>query len=227
MIILLVLMVVAFYFLIMRPQRKRQQQQQNMVKTLEPGARVMTTTGIYGTIVASGERQLVLETSPGSRITVVKQAIAKVVKDDEEDAELRSYQADVPRVPDDLSGLTDAQTSETAGTYGSGDAGQAPEDETGGATSGMAGGAPIQEYTPGNSADFEEPEHTTSPWPTAGYSPDAAEDIDEAHTGNQDRYGNSPDAPGAASSGGSSVLGSSSLAPGKDATHGRTGGHSS
>lgn len=226
MIILLVLMVVAFYFLIMRPQRKRQQQQQNMIKTLEPGARVMTTTGIYGTIIANGERQLVLEISPGSRITVVKQAIAKVVKDDEEDAELRPYQADMPRVPDDLSGLSDAQTSEAAG-YEGGDAGQTAADEAAGTTSGMAGGAPIQEYTPGNSPDFEEPEHTTSPWPTAGYTPEA-EDTGEARTGNPDHYGNSPDSSGAGSSGGgSSVLGSSSLAPGKDATRGRSGDHSS
>lgn len=76
---------VAFYFLMIRPQKKRQQEQAKMMAALEPGARVLTSTGIFATIVEMGDRQVVLETSPGARLTVVRQALAKVVTADDED----------------------------------------------------------------------------------------------------------------------------------------------
>lgn len=219
MIILLVLMVIAFYFLIMRPQRKRQQQQQNMLKTLEPGTRVMTTTGIYGTIVASGDRQLVLETSPGTRITVLKQAIARAVKDEEEDDELRAYQADTPRIPDDLSGLTETSTGESAGLaqdLGSDQAAASDDSAATGAT-GMAGGSPIQEYTPGGqSNDAEEPGHSTAPWPTTDYAPGGDGDTTDADESQESAAGNA----------GGSVLGGSSLTSSWGSTTGRTGNES-
>lgn len=210
MIILLIVMVIAFYFLIMRPQRKRQQQQQSMLKTLEPGTRVMTTTGIYGTIIASGDRQLVLQTSPDSRMTVLKQAIAKVVKDDEEDAELRTYQPETPRVPDDLSGLAEAQTGQSGFDQGSGqtwDSGaEAGSESANASASGMAGGTPIQEYTPGGETpDFSEPEHATAPWPSGAQTP-----------GTGDNTGTGQDESGSSDSFGGSVLGGSSLGSGSD-----------
>lgn len=210
MIILLLVMVIAFYFLIMRPQRKRQQQQQSMLKTLEPGTRVMTTTGIYGTVVASGDNQLVLQISPESRMTVLKRAVAKIVNDDEEDAELRSYQAETPRVPDDLSGLAEAQTGQEYGfDHDSGQAwdtgAESSDSDADASASGMAGGAPIQEYTPGQTPDFSEPEHATAPWPTAGQTP-----------GTGDGSGTGQDDPGSYDDFGGSVLGGSSLGSGSD-----------
>jgi preprotein translocase YajC subunit len=217
MIILLVVMVLAFYFLIMRPQRRRQQQQQEMQKKLEPGTRVMTTTGIYGTIVASGDRQLVIQTSPEGQLTVLKQAVARVVKDEEEDAELRPYQATTPRVPDDLSGLAEAQGNRS-GAGGQGQnygqpTGTDGEPATPQTASGMAGGAPIQEYTPGQTPDFTEPEHATAPWPTMG-------NIPESNDGNSDGEQQSQDQPDSvAGSFGGSVLGGSSLSPSSDSAN--------
>lgn len=211
MIIVLVLMVLVFYFLMIRPQRKRQQQQQSMLKTLEPGKRVMTSTGIYGTVVASGDRQLVLETSPGSRITVLKQAIARSVTEDDEDAELRSYQPDTPQVPDDLSGLTDASGNEAYGSnqgFGTDPSASGDDDSTPSGATGMAGGAPIQEYTPGGqSGNFQDPEHNTAPWPSAGYTPGASDDpeVGGRRADNQDQFDTS------ATDTGGSVLGGSSL----------------
>ena len=83
--ILIALMVVAFYFLIMRPQRKRQQEIQRTLSALTPGQRVMLGSGLFGTVVAVGERQVVLETSPGNELTVLKQAVARVVTEADED----------------------------------------------------------------------------------------------------------------------------------------------
>lgn len=86
--ILIALMVVAFYFLIMRPQRKRQQAIAKTLSELTPGARVMLGSGLFGTVVAVGEKQVVLEISPGNELTVLKQAVARVVTPDDEDTEV-------------------------------------------------------------------------------------------------------------------------------------------
>ncbi len=83
--ILIVLMVAAFYFLILRPQKKRQQAVNKTQSELAPGVRVMLTSGIFATVVAVGDRQIVVETSPGVELTILKQAIARTVTDADED----------------------------------------------------------------------------------------------------------------------------------------------
>ena len=85
--ILIALMVLAFYLLIMRPQRKRQQAIAKTLSELTPGVRVMLGSGLFGTVVAVGEKQLVLEISPGTELTVLKQAVARVVTENDEDVE--------------------------------------------------------------------------------------------------------------------------------------------
>lgn len=99
--ILIALMVVAFYFLIMRPQKKRQQAMQRTISESVPGTRVMLGSGIFGTVVAVGDKQMVVETSPGVEITVLKQAIARVVAEGDEDTEF-STDDDDDDVEDDL-----------------------------------------------------------------------------------------------------------------------------
>jgi preprotein translocase subunit YajC len=79
------LLVVAFYFLILRPQRKRQQALQQTMNSVSPGSRVMLASGLFGTVVSVGPRQVVLEISPGTELTVLKQAISRIVTDDDED----------------------------------------------------------------------------------------------------------------------------------------------
>src|SRR6188472_534748 len=83
--ILIALMVVAFYFLIMRPQRKRQQAIQRTMNELTPGTRVLLNRGIFGTVIAISDRQAKVELAPGVELTVLKQAIARVATDADED----------------------------------------------------------------------------------------------------------------------------------------------
>lgn len=83
-ILLIALMVVAFYFLLLRPQKKRQQAQQKTQNEIQPGTRVLLGSGIFGTVVSVGTKQAVLETSPGVQVTVLKQAIARVVQPGDE-----------------------------------------------------------------------------------------------------------------------------------------------
>jgi preprotein translocase subunit YajC len=83
--IFIALLVLAFYFLILRPQRKRQQALQQTMNSISPGSRVMLGSGLFGTVVSVGTRQVLLEISPGAEVTVLKQAISKVVTDADED----------------------------------------------------------------------------------------------------------------------------------------------
>lgn len=64
------------YFLMIRPQQKRQKEQQNLMTSLEPGSRVMLISGIIGTVKYLGEKQAVVEISPGVEMTVDKRAIS-------------------------------------------------------------------------------------------------------------------------------------------------------
>jgi preprotein translocase subunit YajC len=71
--------------LILRPQRRRQQAIQQTMNAISPGDRVMLASGVFGTVVSVGPRQVVLETSPGAELTVLKQAISKIVTAEDED----------------------------------------------------------------------------------------------------------------------------------------------
>jgi len=87
--IMIALMVVVFYFLLIRPQRKRQQEQLKMQNSLTPGTGVMTTTGLFGTVVALDADDVILEIAPGVEPRWVKAAIGRVlVPVDEAEQEL-------------------------------------------------------------------------------------------------------------------------------------------
>jgi preprotein translocase subunit YajC len=58
---------------------------QQTMNAISPGTRVMLGSGLFGTVVSVGPRQVVLEISPGTELTVLKQAINKVVTEGEED----------------------------------------------------------------------------------------------------------------------------------------------
>ncbi|MDN5804513.1 MAG: preprotein translocase subunit YajC [Microlunatus sp.] len=86
-ILLIALMVVAFYFLLLRPQKKRQQAQQKTMNQTEPGTMVLLGSGFFGTVVSVGEKRVVLEIGPGIQVTVLKQAIARIVQPGDEFSE--------------------------------------------------------------------------------------------------------------------------------------------
>lgn len=75
----ILLLVVAFYFLLIRPQKNRAKAQAQMVSSLTEGVEVMTTAGIFGTIVNAADDELLLEISPGTIIRILPAAVARVV----------------------------------------------------------------------------------------------------------------------------------------------------
>jgi preprotein translocase subunit YajC len=70
----------AFYFLIIRPGQQKQKAQRAMVEALGPGAEVMTTAGIFGTIAVVTDEVISLEIAPGVHMRLLPQAIAKVIE---------------------------------------------------------------------------------------------------------------------------------------------------
>lgn len=82
-ILMLVGVVALFYFMLVRPQQKRTKQQQELMSALSTGDRVMTISGIVGTVRYLGEKQVIIEISPGVEMTVVKGAISSQPVEDE------------------------------------------------------------------------------------------------------------------------------------------------
>lgn len=93
-IFMIIAMIALFYFLIIRPQRKRMLQHQEMQQQLAPGTRVLLTSGMFGTIVHVGERQVIVELAPGAEVTVLKGNIARPANADEEEFEFEDEAPD-------------------------------------------------------------------------------------------------------------------------------------
>jgi preprotein translocase subunit YajC len=78
-----ILLAVAFVALIVLPGRQRKKmaaQQQQLQDSLKPGARVMTTAGIHGTVSGLGETTVILDIAPGVPVTFERRAIMQVVQ---------------------------------------------------------------------------------------------------------------------------------------------------
>lgn len=73
--------IVAIVLLMFRNGRKRQRDQQALSSGLRPGAEIMTTFGVYGTVesVDDAENRIVLRTGPTSEITIHRQAVGRVI----------------------------------------------------------------------------------------------------------------------------------------------------
>lgn len=72
MIIMIVAMFVIVYFFMIRPQRKRQKEIENFRKSLTIGSKVITASGVYGTVKSLNEGlpYLTIEVSKGVTIQI-------------------------------------------------------------------------------------------------------------------------------------------------------------
>lgn len=112
--ILLLLGVVALaYFMLIRPQQKRAKEQRDLMAALKAGDRVMTISGIVGTIRYLGEKQAIIEISPGVEMTVVKAAISSQPVDDEFEYSDEGAVSDSD--PVDVDEVDSTNTDESAG----------------------------------------------------------------------------------------------------------------
>lgn len=85
------LVFLVFYLLIIRPQQKRQRQmmeeRERMLSSLKPGDKVVTSGGIYGTIVALRGNTVQLRIAQSVSIEVRKSAIEGLQSEEGREAE--------------------------------------------------------------------------------------------------------------------------------------------
>ena len=90
-------------FLQARKQKRTMQEQQKLQNSLVAGDRVMTTSGLFGTIVSTGDTTVDLEIAPGVVTTWLNQAIREKVDTEDaaqdESAEAADEQAEVAEEP--------------------------------------------------------------------------------------------------------------------------------
>jgi preprotein translocase subunit YajC len=74
-----ILVIVIFYMLVILPSRKRQKRHQNMVELLKPGDKVVTSGGIYGTVMGTQKDKIELKISANVKIDLAKSAVAVIL----------------------------------------------------------------------------------------------------------------------------------------------------
>jgi preprotein translocase subunit YajC len=74
------LIFIVFYFLLIRPQKKQQQDHAKMLEGLKKNDEVVTSGGIYGTIVNMQDDVLTLRVDDNTRIKVQKSSVSRLKK---------------------------------------------------------------------------------------------------------------------------------------------------
>jgi len=66
----LIILVVIFYFFLFRPQQKKRQETQEMISSIKEGDNILTSGGIYGTVVKVKEDTLTLQVADNVKIKI-------------------------------------------------------------------------------------------------------------------------------------------------------------
>ena len=72
-----------FYFLIILPQRKRQKALADMVSTLKPGDKVVTSGGIYATVKQVKEKSLLVMSADKSILEISRASVSGMQGEEE------------------------------------------------------------------------------------------------------------------------------------------------
>ena len=78
---LILLICLFFYFIVIRPARKAQQDTETMREQLKNGDRVLTSGGIYGTVVGVSDDQIQVRVADSVKLQLAKSAIAQLVEE--------------------------------------------------------------------------------------------------------------------------------------------------
>ncbi|WP_425426925.1 preprotein translocase subunit YajC [Actinopolyspora mzabensis] len=111
----------------MRKQRKAMSEQQKLQNSLTVGDRVMTTSGLFGTVVETEDDSIELEIADGVVTTWLRQAIRERVEtevdedeDDEDDDEEITDSSDRDSSDDESDVAENAENAENAETQKTG-----------------------------------------------------------------------------------------------------------
>ncbi len=68
------------YFLMIRPQQKQRQERERMLGTLKRGDRVVTTSGIFGTVVQVTDHTVTLRVADQVKLEFERASVGRVVE---------------------------------------------------------------------------------------------------------------------------------------------------
>ena len=77
---------VIFYFFLIRPQQKQMKDHQRMLDSVQKGDRILTTGGLYGTIMGVKGQDLEVRFAENVKLTVARTAVSRVVASEVEPA---------------------------------------------------------------------------------------------------------------------------------------------
>jgi preprotein translocase subunit YajC len=75
----LVLMLFVFYFIFIRPQQRKAKEHDVLMKTLRTGDKILTTSGILGTVVGVKEKSLSIR-SADTKLEILKSAVSEITE---------------------------------------------------------------------------------------------------------------------------------------------------
>jgi preprotein translocase subunit YajC len=92
------ILIVGMIWFMSRTQRKQRQRQADTVAALQPGTKVVTTSGVVGIVEEVDDEYVTLEISEGVLVQFVKAAIGRVVPEEVEEPADEAADADEPAV---------------------------------------------------------------------------------------------------------------------------------
>ena len=81
------LIFVIFYFLVIMPQQKRAKQQKELREALKKGDKVVTASGIWGTVANLGKETVTLQIADSAKIRIQRDQIARLRGGEDEEKE--------------------------------------------------------------------------------------------------------------------------------------------
>ena len=82
----LLLCAVVFYIFMIGPERKQKKKRELMIASLQKGAKVMTTGGLYATVAQVQDQIVTLQIADGVRARYALSAIQTVIEDEKTEA---------------------------------------------------------------------------------------------------------------------------------------------
>lgn len=79
-----VLIFVLFYFLLILPQQKRQKKLREMLASLKKGDKVVTSSGVWGTVTNLGKDTVTLQVADNTKLKIQRESIARLRSDGED-----------------------------------------------------------------------------------------------------------------------------------------------
>ncbi|MCX7973116.1 MAG: preprotein translocase subunit YajC [Candidatus Aminicenantes bacterium] len=85
-----IIVLVIFWLLLILPQQRRQKKHMQMVESLKPGDRIITTGGIFGTVMGVYPDRIELKIAANVKIDITKSAVAVILERQKPEAKTES-----------------------------------------------------------------------------------------------------------------------------------------